>query len=77
MDKNLNKKILGFIGVSAILGSQYIDFKKNSLLLPKNERIIFCIDKQKTDCLNDHLESKFGIYSIVSGSTMSITTRFI
>lgn len=74
MDKNLNKKVLGLIGVSAILGSQYIDFKQNSLLLPENERINFCIDKQKTDCLNDHLESKFGVRSVSdsTSSTMSI-----
>lgn len=69
MDKNLNKKVLGFIGASVILGSWYID-KQNSLLLPENERINFCIDKQKTDCLNDHLESKFGVH-LVSDSTSS------
>lgn len=73
MEQNFNKKVLGFIGASVILGSWYIDFKQNSLLLPQNERINFCIDQERTDCLNDHLESKFEAY-LISDSTPSVAS---
>ncbi len=76
MDKYLNKKILGFVGASVILGYQYVDFKQNNLLLPQNKQINFCIDRQKNDCLNDHLESKFGVH-LVSDSTSSIISMHL
>ena len=77
MDNNLiYKKTLGAIGASVIMCSNFVIFDRLGLLLPEKEREIFCLDRQKNECLSDHLNSKFGAY-LVSDSISSVISMQI